>query len=128
VYREGQGPKEIKLPNDMNKKILQYLKIDTTCEEYDCWHFFKCVFFDKQTVDKSRVCFTALNPNDEIKPGDGIAIVNSSGPKHWAIALGDDLYISKFGIGGGICMTSIQQMLKYFGCNCVYKIGYKYRS
>ncbi|MDD9952479.1 MAG: hypothetical protein OXT67_13035 [Zetaproteobacteria bacterium] len=52
----------------------------------------------------------------DLAPGDGIRIVqHASGHFHYAMYLGEELFISKFGTNRGISVTSLESMQTFFG-------------
>jgi len=118
------------LPDDMENRILNYLLYNGACSLRQCFDFFKEVFFGK--LHDCRDCkvipfFKQLEvvvDEATIIPGDGIVLFsnvntpakNSIALKHYAIALGDGFYISKFGNGGKLHVSTMNAMLQVYDC------------
>ena len=128
------NPVLINLPNEIATSILKYLSNDIQDENRNCFDFFKEAFFSDININKngndifSYVQISSLSPKDHLNPGDGVALFSNkpSGQtkiKHYAIALGQNLYISKLGGGGYLVVQDMQSMLNICGCEGFYKIN-----
>jgi cell wall-associated NlpC family hydrolase len=66
-----------------------------------------------------------------LQTGDTLFISESSNPEnykatHFAIYLGKNLYISKFGPSGKLIVTDMDNMMKGFGGNYIFKMTPKF--
>jgi hypothetical protein len=122
----------------IENRILHYLVHDSLSSFRQCFDFFKEVFFGlaNRCRDCKKVSFChqlELIDNDTvIIPGDGIVLFskgkangtqNSIVLKHYAIALGDTMYISKFGNGGKLCVSTMEAMLRVYNCRYCAKVN-----
>ncbi|WP_351015078.1 hypothetical protein [Shewanella sp. AC91-MNA-CIBAN-0169] len=89
---------EVIIPEIISSRLLAYFKDNLTLNEgFDC-HAFACFLVDISCVPEAP----NFNFNeDKPKIGDVVCLSTDdklpSSIKHWAICLGDDTYISKFG-------------------------------
>jgi hypothetical protein len=95
----------IDLPDQVEKKLLEYLILDVShkgieYQGFDCYAFVSYVY---------NIEYNTINPgfNFSLFPpqiGDVVVLCTSeflpNDIRHWAIFLGDDIYLSKFGKSG----------------------------
>jgi len=95
-------------------------------ERFDCWVFFKIVFLDNFYIDLNDLNITKIFALRDIQLGDGILLESIVDGKqkitHCAIALGRNLFISKLGASGEICITTLQTLCSIYDFKSVYKV------
>lgn len=106
VTKKTNGIEEIiKLPNEYSKRLFDYFMLDVSHNEY-MYKGFDCYAFASSIVN---VKYYPLSPDFDYKnapPSIGEIIVLTNGSNlpesimHWAIYLGDNQYLSKFGRTG----------------------------
>lgn len=128
--REGNELRKIELPEDMLERMAEYIKVEHKFKNIlDCFCF-ACIANDTPTksYDDLQNEWDMTKPSEsELKPGDTIVILDdgkfhASRPTHFAIYLGDDLYISKAGFEGRLMVADIDEMVDCFGGKYVSKI------
>ena len=106
---------EIDISKQMKRKLLRYFKLDiqknlNLLKGFDC-HAFVCFLINLKCVPESP-CFTFYQREPEI--GEVVALCNADklpeSIKHWAIYLGNNLYLSKFGKSTGKTDSHISVM------------------
>jgi hypothetical protein len=125
----------IYLPYDMEKRLLHYLTHDMSCKLRNGFDFFKELFFVSKKCSHKSVPFCnqlqEIDSNATIAFGDGIVLFSkeesqsgevSIALKHYAIALADNVYISKIGDGGNLYVTNMQALLKLYQCKYYAKV------
>ncbi|MFH1831246.1 MAG: hypothetical protein ABH827_00440 [bacterium] len=132
---------EIKMPNAKNKRLLSYLLHDGLDTSRDCRDF--CLEVFSESLESKETFINWLSLPDEIgdeceffkeelderefEPGDAIALCVGDFDqgfelRHWIIALGEGLYISKFGCGGKIYVHSLDFAMLYYKCSCFCRV------
>lgn len=106
VTKKTNGIEEIiELPNEYSKRLFDYFMLDVSHNEY-LYKGFDCYAFASSIVN---VKYHPLSPDFDYKvspPSIGDIVVLSNGNnlpesiKHWAIFLGNNQYLSKFGRTG----------------------------
>ncbi|MBP9757179.1 MAG: hypothetical protein KBD06_01105 [Candidatus Pacebacteria bacterium] len=128
VMNTENGTKTIELPDGMLDRIAEYLRSDALDikNDFDCGAFAHFVNNVPHVVEKFDTALwsvyslkneTVLHPGDTVitVDGDGKTVVRGQDIKHFAIYLGDGLYISKFGTVGPLIVTTLEEMKKGFG-------------
>ncbi|MCF7799531.1 hypothetical protein K9M16_00870 [Candidatus Babeliales bacterium] len=123
LYDENdENPIKIDLPSGMADKILRYMSNDLEDKNRDCYDFFNEVFcLNSENIDITPRLSDRIN---KVRPGDGVLIYhkNENGNvdrKHFAIALGNNIYISKIGKGNFIGITDLKTLIDNYNCNYV---------
>lgn len=128
-FLENGRSKKIDLPKRMLERLRNYLsrKVYIT-DKYDCADFaheMNGVEFTHADYDPEK--WVTISYYGNLKPGDTIAMKqkSNSNPKHYdhfAIYLGDDLYLSKHGSIGPLIVTGLEEMKKLFESDTVYQV------
>jgi hypothetical protein len=129
------------LSEEMYKKLAEFLKISKDLpKNFDCGSFAKLLNLLEYNIDSGYAEKYDVNKFDiqrldkitikELNPGDTIFLSLSTNPanymfKHFAIYIGKDLYISKFGGAGKLIVTDLVNMANGFGGVYVFKISAK---
>jgi len=131
LTKKVNGQEEIiDLPDEYSERILNYFYLDVPHNEqkfkgYDCYAFVSSI---------SNVKYYPLKPDFEYQdrqPNLGDIVVLASGNnlpesiKHWAIYLGDNQYLSKFGRSGEkasslITVMDLEGMKELYDCSLIY--------
>ncbi len=111
------------LPSQIKKRLLAYLLYDSEDESRQCFDFCYEVGLNKyDDKDKfiSEISYLSKWKNikeDDLQPGNVVALGTGHAIKHWAMALGImGLYISKAGNGGPLVVTTMQNMKSLWNC------------
>ena len=131
TLREKDETKDVEMPEDMLDRMADYLSNMNSTNgngRFDCVSFVQAVNgipYEYTKYDPSK--WNQSNFNGDVKVGDTIAIVDSDAPQanqytHFAIYLGDGLYISKFGFSGPLIVSDVDEMKKGFHGDTVYKL------
>lgn len=124
--------KEVKVElSDINsRRLLKYFELDVYhnlnfYKDFDCYAFISFITNVKYYPPNPEFEYLKKTP----KVADIVAIaMNNKIPEsivHWALCLGDDLYLSKFGKSGRgpqafvECMD-LQSMMKLYNCNSLF--------
>jgi hypothetical protein len=128
----GNKPVSVPIATSMKKRLLDYLLYDVSSFEYNCFHFCQHAFLDVNTSEKMFDVNTpffdkmeVLQSETDIVAGDPLVLFErrlifnkkTITLKHYVIALGDKLYISKCGSGGFIFVTLLKALLDGYECN-----------
>jgi len=128
----NQGKVEIcELPDEYGIRLLDYFKLDI-CHNSDRFEGFDCYAFVSLLVN---VKYFLLKPgfdylDEQAKVGDIVVIARDPDDlpcsiKHWALYLGDDIYLSKIGQSGKgaqslVEVTRINGMKTLYDCEHVF--------
>ncbi len=117
----GWETTDIKLSKDTLDRLLKYLLYDSEDKNRDCADFFQEVLFDSKSKNEFKKSdnFYIFSENDEknLKAGDGVVLQSDGITQHYAIYLGDGLYISKYGCGGPLVVQTMKTMLARWKSN-----------
>jgi hypothetical protein len=131
---------DIKLSQSVLDKILKYLLHDRNDEKFCCAYFFAEVlygtffvklFYDtfNTTIFSSKIHINKSSDEKYLKVGDGVMLTDKitfgggNPSKHFAIYLGDDLFISQAGNHGAIVVMAMKEMLKFWGGDHFFKMS-----
>lgn len=133
--KKTQSYKPVNLPACMLKRVLQYLQSGEIVDGYHCHHFVEWVMYgDTYTMKmvvryslnywKQRVycCSRAYNSEleeipDDIVPGSVLVFYDDKKElQHSALALSDELCLSKFGSLGPLTVSTIQALFNLYEC------------
>lgn len=135
LIREGYSHKEVGLPDGMLDRISLFLsKMNNYKGIWDCGDFMLAALgiesrprqIGISSVDTSK--FDVLPLNDEnLKCGEAILIKNEdlkdgNEYRHYAISIGDGLFLSKFGTKGPLIACNIEEMKMGFNGKDVFVI------
>lgn len=136
LYSNQQNnPVKIDLPDGMSDKILNYFLNDISCWHRQCYDFFKKIFFDLY-MDKYKsydyIEMHELDKETDFNVGDGVMICRrqskiygvSKKIVHYALALGNNLFISKAGNGNFIVVQDMFSMLNFWHANGFYRVSF----
>lgn len=128
LMRTDQGLKNIHLPEQMLSNIARFIREDSKPREerFDCGsfaHFINDIPYQFSNYRAESWDMRLLNDENNLKPGDTIALTKTDNPNdfsdgditHFAIYLGDSLYLSKFGSKGKLIVANLEEMKKGFG-------------
>lgn len=102
-------------------QFLLYILTNEVDETLDCTHFARYVTNNLETDWKhfEQVVIYDQNPDKYLKPGDLIAIANAKQLTHFAVYLGNNLFLSRYGTGGPVLITSLDHMLEFYQSDLV---------
>lgn len=137
LMRTGSGLKNISLPEKMLSNIAKYIqgehnrKEDTDCAYFV--HYAKGIPYKFGHFKTKSWNINLLSNEDALNPGDIIIIAQTENPvqftnhdiTHFAIYLGDSLYLSQGGKNQKLIVASVEEMKKGFGGNNFYKAIFK---
>jgi len=116
------------LPPNMSKRLIEYFRI-SPLKPFDCYsfgHFLNSVSYGLRffSLSKWEKCF--FNEN-LLQTGDSIVIftIKDGSIKkfnHFAIYIGNGLYLSKGGVSGPLVVSDLDIMKSAFGGNQVYQL------
>lgn len=119
LRQDKQDPIEVDLSPEIKDRLLKYLLHDLEDQERDCYDFFREILC-KQSQIHSELFVSPANEQD-LNPGDGVILFDFTKKpdeaRHFAIALGDRLYVSRLGRGRPIFVTDMRTMLKLYECH-----------
>ncbi|MFA6393728.1 MAG: hypothetical protein WCW25_02565 [Patescibacteria group bacterium] len=128
LMRTDQGLKNIRLPEQMLSNIARFIREDSKPREerFDCAsfaHLVNDIPYEFGNYQAKNWDMRLLSDENNLKPGDTIAIANTDNPNnfsngditHFGIYLGDSLYLSKFGNKGKLIVANLEEMKKGFG-------------
>lgn len=132
IMIEINGEK-IFLPEKMNDRLAYYMREQNNIKTYfDCASFAHLLnsvdYTPKMFYPHKFIIENISNENlHNLQTGDTLFISESSNPKnykatHFAIYLGKNLHISKFGPSGKLIVTDMDNMMKGFGGNYIFKM------
>lgn len=131
MMRDGTDLKAVELPEGMFDKIAQHLRKENKPRDgrFDCGdfvHFVNDIPYKSSQFRPELWNIDSLNSEDNLSPGDTVFIShsdnpNSNGITHFAIYMGHNLYLSKFGNTGRLIAASLDEMKKGFGGDFVFK-------
>ena len=138
VMRSGTGLERIDLPDEMLKRIAQYIRDESgePLKDFDCAsfaHYVSGVPYEFGNFDPQKWNVHPLPDESNFKPGDIVMIVSTDNPSsfeankivHFAVYLNSGLYISKFGRTGKLIVASLEEMKKGFQGNYAYQVTLK---
>ncbi len=122
VRQDGLGLK-IELPSDVRQGIVRYLSNDirATRNAFDFVSEVALTMPSYRHGDPARPRFEFLLSENEFQPGDVVALLSldqvtkTPVPVHYALALGDGLYLSKMGTGKRLGVTRLASALAGYG-------------
>lgn len=115
---DKEDPMEVDLSPEVKDRLLKYLLHDLEDQDRDCYDFFREILFEQPEANNEIF----VSPIDELdlNPGDGVILFDFSkkpdDARHFAIALGDRLYLSRFGRGRPIFVTDMKSMMEVYKC------------
>ncbi len=122
-FRQNGSGSNIDLPQDMRQAIVRYLSHDIRAIR-NCFDFVSEVALPLPSYrhrDPAQPRFELLLSEIEFQPGDVVALLrldestNTPVPVHYALALGDGLYLSKMGTGKRLGVTRLASDLAGYG-------------
>jgi hypothetical protein len=137
LVRDSKETKKIDLPDTMLSRLAEYLKVEKNLTDYnfDCSAFAHFV----NDIPHQFAVFDILDGKWEISniyekqpnPGETVLLLRTDindtkllgDPVHFAICIGPDLYISKFGTVGRLIATSAEEMKKAFDADNMVKVS-----
>lgn len=131
TLKEANQEKDIQLPERMLKNIAEYLANQKNVDErFDCTAFAHAANGVPYTIGEPDPYKWQRGKFDErnIKPGETFVIGREMGFgfaefTHWAIYLGDGLYLSKAGKSGEpLIVADLEEMKKGYDGDVVYKM------
>ncbi len=127
TLREKDEEKDVELPEDMLQNMANYLaNKNNITGHFDCASFAHAangIPYESPKYDPSNWVQSDFDGN--INPGETIIMEDKNKPNlfnHFAIYLGDGLYISKFGSSGPLIVSDVDGMRKGFGSDKVFKL------
>lgn len=120
--------REVFVSAKIRSKILAFMKLDQQAKELECYDFIKAIKFnflhDWPLEHKDYNLWHYIEYRDQesqFLPGDAIAFYstddNSFSIKHFALALGNDMYLSKNGGGGPLNVSGPEALFTFWDCN-----------
>ncbi|MGI8788889.1 MAG: hypothetical protein ACR2HG_14195 [Pyrinomonadaceae bacterium] len=139
ITKKINGNEEkINLPDKYSERILDYFNADVSHNPekfrgFDCYAFVSLI---------ANVKYFPLSPDFEYKKGnanvgDIVVLANKNNlPNaimHWALVLGDNLFLSKFGRSGEgtqslVEVMDLQGMMKLYNCELIYTAIPKFQA
>ncbi len=120
---------QIELPQLINSKILNVLIYGYPSDDFDCLcyaHYLNDVKYTPKYYNSQLWIQTKFDKN-QLKPGHTIIMYDDNqNISHFAVYLDQGLYISKFGTTGGVYVSDLSSMKKYYNSNDVYQIIPRY--
>jgi hypothetical protein len=127
VCARDEQIKTINLGSLIEKRILEYLTFDAQDTDRQCYDFILHVCLKDRIIDYHGINITNLKDGieifeseDSVLAKDAIVLLaeDVKGLKimHYALALGETIYISKFGNGRFLLVTDMQAMLDFWKC------------
>lgn len=122
----NNNEEKVVLPDGYSKRLLDYFNLDIRHNEdnfvgFDCYAFASSIVNVNYNPKNPDFSYSNINPNigDIIVLSDGSKLPNSI--KHWAIYLGDNQYLSKFGRSGEgtqslIAVMNLERMMNLYDC------------
>ncbi|KKR69735.1 MAG: hypothetical protein UU12_C0038G0012, partial [Candidatus Woesebacteria bacterium GW2011_GWA2_40_7b] len=127
TLREKDEEKDVELPEDMLQNMANYLaNKNNITGHFDCASFAHAangIQYESPNYNPSNWIQSEFDGN--INPGETVIIEDKDKPNmfnHFAIYLGDDLYISKFGGAGPLIVSDLDAMKKGFDGDSVFKL------
>lgn len=126
--REQDQTKEVALPEVMLERMAYYMANKAKMKgPFDCVSFAHMINGIPYEFGKYNSANWEMTPfNGYLNVGDTISICNSDSESrrdnHFAIYVGDGLYLSKFGGPGPLIVTDLTEMKKGFDGDLVYKM------
>jgi hypothetical protein len=121
---------EVSLSDNVSKRLFQYFSLDIE-NNLDKYHGFDCYALQSLLSDVKMYppsppfAYKATSPNvgDIVVLSEDKNIPNSI--KHWALSLGKDMYLSKFGRSGEgadsqVTIMNLEGMMLLYDCKCCY--------
>lgn len=126
---ENNTEHKIDLPESYGKGLLNYFMLDVSHNyldniDFDCYAFISLV--SNTGYNKLEPPFDYITENFEPNIGDIVVLTNGqmlpNSILHWAIYLGDDQYISKFGQTGRggealVAIMKLEEMKRLYRCS-----------
>lgn len=121
---------EVCLPEFISKRLFDYFNLDIKNNLFE-YKGFDCYAFQSLLSDTKMYPPSPPWIYKDISPGLGDIIVLSTDKnipdsiKHWALSLGEDLYLSKFGRSGEgadsqVTIMNLEGMKLLYECQCCY--------
>lgn len=135
---------KVEMPEKITKRLLRFFLYNTE-DTWNCSHFLQALIEQIEQQDKfaidgyydygwERIFSKSVDgwkfrqeevDEDSLKPGDGIVLYSEDWIgrfnlgririKHFTMALGNQLYISKHGNSGVLCVQDMSSMMKFWG-------------
>jgi hypothetical protein len=131
LIRDAEGAKRVGLPIAMLDRLGEYLRTERDLTDYnmDCSafaHLLNDIPHQFAKFDPNRWDLLLLSNEDDLKIGDTVLLSTGESALgseivHFAIYIGDGLYISKFGTSGSLITTTLEEMRKGFGGEFLFK-------
>lgn len=123
ITEQNRNNRIVPLLGPQSRKILEYLGKDLEEKERDCGDFVQAIAVAPSAASELNAdnLFQNRDQDHLFKPGDVIALYDMIDNcdqitfKHFALALGDGLYLSKFGRGGNLGVMRLQDMRSVWG-------------
>jgi hypothetical protein len=123
----------IDFPEKMKEKLAYYMREQHIIKDYfDCVsfvHLLNSIDYANKGFYTHRFIIENIDDknSNNLKAGDTVFISKSTNPEnyqatHFAVCIGENLYISKFGSSGKLIVTDIDNMMKGFGGNYIFKM------
>lgn len=135
LVRESDDVRKIGLPNNMLKRLAEYLanEKDLSDFNFDCSafaHLLNEVPHEFEGFNSYLWNLEELDSEENLAIGDTILLSkiltqSASEPKHFAIYIGDGLYISKFGQSSRLIASTLEEMKKGFDADLAHKASPK---
>lgn len=133
LMRNEGGLKEVPLPEEMLEKLAEYLRssLNKSPEEFDCAAFVNYMHgipYTPGSFEPGRWDIVPLSVDMALHIGEIVFIADTQGQtltnalqiQHYAIYIGDDLYLSQFGIGMKLIVASLEEMKKGYACDSAF--------
>lgn len=127
---DAKDGKSIYVPHHIKKKFLLYLRNNSCKKSKDCFDFCEklCLNFykDEDLFYPSASCghLQQIVLERNLRSGDVVIFTDQDATygKHYAIYLGDHLYLSKLGEGGSIIVSDKQFLHEEYGTSMMVRI------
>lgn len=115
----------LSFPEEMARKLIKFFKIRKLPENFDCGMFARyligesCRYYQYDPWITDHFNKGIKIEESQLSSGDIIFIEDGDGAiQHWAIYIGEGLYISKFGRVGKVGIATLAEMRKlYYKCD-----------
>lgn len=117
----------LKVPDSIKNGIMEFINRYHLEPDmfFDCYSFANMVFGIKQNLCSELLNFWELKPKRRFSRTGELVFITIDGKdykefRHAAIYLGFGLYISVYGAGGGLEVSTLKNMKKFFGGDKVF--------
>lgn len=120
---------EISLKDSIENKLIEYLSYGPPKRRFDCGDFVTYLLEMKRSIYRAPLLSPRLRKVTDassVPPGEVVFVSSSAAPRkdditHFALSLGEGLYLSKFGKGGKLRVTNLEQMKHFYSGRAVYR-------